>query len=260
MNSSNASLIFLGTGTSQGIPVIGSNHPVCHSSDSKDKRLRSSVYIEIEDSQFLIDCGPDFRQQILSNGLSQLTAILFTHEHNDHVIGLDDVRPIFFRIDGNIDLYGLPRVLDAIQNRFPYAFEMKKYPGTPGFNLHSIKPHSTIQIQNHSLVPIPIYHGRLPILGYRIKNLAYLTDVSKIQEEGIALLQNLDVLIISALRKEPKHDSHLMLDEAIEISKQLHAKKTYFTHISHLMGFHEEVQKELPKNMYLAYDGLKINF
>ncbi len=260
MESPKASLIFLGTGTSQGIPVIGSQHPVCLSHDSKDKRLRSSVYIQSQNSHILIDCGPDFRQQMLRENLSKLDAIIFTHEHNDHVLGLDDVRPIFFRQQKNIDLYALPEVLQAVQERFPYAFSEQKYPGIPEFNLHTLEAYKSFEITDCSLLPIAVWHGKLKILGFRIHNLAYLTDVSAIPERSMALLQNLDVLIINVLRKEPRHQAHLVLDQALEILEKLQPKKTYFTHISHLLGFHEEVQNELPDEVFLAYDGLKIEW
>ncbi len=260
MKSSNAELIFLGTGTSQGIPVIGSNHPVCQSLDSKDKRLRSSVYFIIDKSHILIDCGPDFRQQMLNNSLSKLDAILFTHEHNDHVAGLDDVRPIFFRKEGNIDLYAQQNVLNALQQRYSYAFTEKKYPGIPEFNLHIVNENQNFNVQNIVITPIPVFHGKLTILGYRINNVAYLTDVSEIPEESMSLLQDLDILVLNALRKEPKHQAHFTLDEAIEVSQKLKPQKTFFTHISHLLGFHSTVESELPENVFLAYDGLRLAF
>lgn len=259
MNSSSRSLIFLGTGTSQGIPVIGSQHPVCLSLDPRDKRFRSSVYIQEGGKHLLIDCGPDFRMQMLQNDLSKVDAILFTHEHNDHVIGLDDVRPIFFEQNKEIELYGLRRVLDEIKKRFPYSFVENKYPGVPEFSLNPITE-NPFEIENIVIQPIPVMHGKLPILGYKFDTLAYLTDVSNIPDESMKVLQNLDVLIINVLRKQPKHYSHLVLDEALEIVSQLRPKKTYFTHISHYLGFHEEVQDELPENIYLAYDGLEIDF
>lgn len=254
-------LTFLGTGTSQGVPVIGSTHPVCLSKDFRDKRFRTSAIITTDDSKnILIDCGPDFRIQMLSNNLSNVDAVLITHEHNDHVIGLDDLRPIIFRNRSHTPLYSLERVAAEIQKRFPYAFEEDKYPGAPGFDLHIINKDSNFSVAGTSVTPIEINHYRLKILGYRIKDMAYLTDASSIPPDEVHKLQGLDVLVINCLRREDPHPAHFILPEVLEVIQQIQPKQAYLTHISHLLGFHEEVEKELPTNVRLAYDGLQVEF
>lgn len=252
-------ITFFGTGTSQGVPVIGSSHPVCLSNDFKDKRLRSSIYIEILEKCILIDCGPDFRQQMLVNEKSRVDAILLTHEHNDHVLGLDDVRPINFVSNKNMKLYALQRVLNEVKKRFPYAFAEEKYPGIPTFDLYEIVDDEFF-IDEIAIVPIEISHGLLSILGYRILNIAYITDASYIADNQLEKLKNLEVLIINSLRKNNPHNAHFILPETLKMIEKINPKKAYITHISHLMGFHEVVQKELPENIFLAYDGLEIEF
>lgn len=250
---------FLGTGTSQGIPIIGSTHPVCLSDDPKDKRLRVSIQLHWDDHYVVVDCGPDFRQQMLRVGQRQLDAILLTHEHSDHTAGLDDIRPFFFR-QGDIPFYAEPRVFSALHERFAYIFETEnKYPGAPTIQEHEINVDTSFELFGKSVTPIRVLHGELPILGYRIDNFAYLTDVKSIPDSEIEKLQNLDALVISALRVEP-HYTHLNLEEAIALAQRINPKSTYFTHISHLMGFHSEVSKDLPENIYLAYDNLQLNF
>ena len=252
-----AKLRFLGTGTSQGIPVIGSNHPVCLSADQKDKRLRSSVLFEINNKNILIDCGPDFRYQMLSANISNIDAILFTHEHNDHVLGLDDIRPIVFRQKKDMPIYAQKRVLDEIRKRFPYVYETIKYLGVPSVIENEVE--DKFFIDDIEIEPINIQHGKLPILGYKIQNTAYITDANFISPIEMKKLKNLDILVLNALRKQPEHYSHYILEQAIEVIQELNPKKAYLTHISHYLGFHEEVQKELPENIYLAYDGLEID-
>ena len=248
-------ITFLGTGTSQGIPVIGSNHPVSFSKDPRDKRLRSSILIEYKNLSFTVDCGPDFRQQMLKANCTKLDGIIFTHEHADHTTGIDDVRPFFFR-QGNIPIFLNIRVLDSLKERFAYIFDPnKKYPGSPNFDINIIENNKSFYISNLEITPIESMHLKLPVFGYRIKDFAYLTDVKTISELELEKLTGLDALVINALRFEP-HPSHLNVDEAIEIINLLEPKKTFFTHISHNMGFHEEVCKKLPKNITLAYDGL----
>ena len=253
-------ITFLGTGTSQGIPVIGSDHPVSFSKDLKDKRLRSSILIEYKDLCFTIDCGPDFRQQMLRVNCKKLDAIIFTHEHADHTTGIDDVRPFFFR-QGKIPIFLNNRVLESLKNRFSYIFDpKKKYPGAPDFEVNIIKNNEDFQISDLLITPIESMHLKLPVLGYRIKDFAYLTDVKTISDVELKKLVGLDTLVINALRFEP-HPSHLNIDEALEIINLIKPKNAFLTHISHNMGFHEEVCKKLPKNISLAYDGLilKIN-
>ena len=253
-------LKFLGTGTSQGIPVIGSTHPVCLSTNPKDKRLRSSVMItDDEGKKILIDCGPDFRQQMLTNQESNVDALLITHEHNDHIIGLDDLRPIIFQKRKDISIYCLSRVGKEIQNRFPYAFTEDKYPGAPSFEITEIGNEPFI-IENTEITPIQVIHYKLPILGYKFKNLAYITDASFISEEEQEKLKNLDVLIINCLRKDEPHVAHYILPEILELVEKLQPKTTYLTHISNRFGFHDEIESMTPENVHPAYDGLEIAF
>jgi phosphoribosyl 1,2-cyclic phosphate phosphodiesterase len=248
---------FLGTGTSQGIPVIGSQHSVCKSEDIKDHRLRVSVWIQWEEFSFVIDCGPDFRQQMLTSGCQHIDAILFTHEHSDHTAGLDDIRPFFFK-QGNIPIYGHPRVLKNLERRFDYIFETEnRYPGAPGVLPIEILQNTSIGFGNKEVLPIDAMHGDLQVYGYRFDKFAYLTDVKTVSETEIAKLQNLDVLVINALREEP-HNTHFNLQEALDFITIVRPKKAYLTHISHILGFHEEVQKKLPENVFLAYDNLTI--
>ena len=259
MEKSNYKVTFLGTGTSQGVPIIGSKDPVSLSKDPRDKRLRSSVYIEYKGKKILIDCGPDFRMQMLRENLDDIDFILLTHEHTDHIIGLDDVRPINYLHNKDMPIYALPRVIDTVKDRFPYAFIPHEYPGLPKYELHKITDEK-LDIDGVGVAPLPIFHGKLPILGYRIGDFAYLTDVHEVPEKTKKLLSGVKVVVIGALRKKPLHHSHLTLGQAIDLAKEINAEQTYFTHISHEMGFYKEVQEELPPTMHLAYDGLKLNF
>lgn len=250
-------ITFLGTGTSQGIPIIGSNHPVCLSDDPRDKRLRSSVLVQWKDFAIVIDCGPDFRQQMLQHPISKLGAILFTHEHADHTAGIDDIRPFFFR-QGDIPIYALPRVIDNLTKRFGYILNSEnKYPGAPAVDVRHVDPSQPFALCEQLIVPVLGQHNRLEVLGYRIESFAYLTDIKTISDDEIQKLNNLDVLVLNALRLEP-HLSHLNLEEAIELANKIGAKTTYFTHISHHLGFYSEVEQSLPKNVHLAYDNLTI--
>ena len=248
---------FLGTGTSQGIPVIGSNHPVCRSTDLKDKRLRVSVWVSWENYSFVIDCGPDFRQQMLSSNCQKVEGILFTHEHSDHTAGIDDIRPFNFK-QGKIPIYAHQRVIDNIKRRFEYVFEtVNKYPGAPSVETIEVINNQPFPLGNKMVIPIDVMHGNLQVFGYRIDDFAYLTDVKTIEKSEIEKLKNLKVLVINALREEP-HDMHFNLKEALDFITLVQPKTTYLTHISHIMGFHEEVQKRLPENVFLAYDNLEI--
>ena len=248
---------FLGTGTSQGIPVIGSNHPVCKSTDFKDKRLRVSVWVSWENYSFVIDCGPDFRQQMLSSNCQKVEGILITHEHSDHTAGIDDIRPFNFK-QGKIPIYAHQRVIDNIKRRFEYVFEtVNKYPGAPSVETIEVINNQPFPLGNKMVIPIDVMHGNLQVFGYRIDDFAYLTDVKTIEKSEIEKLKNLKVLVINALREEP-HDMHFNLKEALDFITLVQPKTTYLTHISHIMGFHEEVQKRLPENVFLAYDNLEI--
>lgn len=249
-------ITFLGTGTSQGIPIIGSDHPVCLSEDSRDKRLRVSILVEWDNYTYVVDCGPDFRQQMLANQVSKIDGILFTHEHNDHIIGLDDVRPFYFK-QGDISVYAHPRVIKALEKRFDYVFEtVNKYPGTPSLKINEIND-NPFTIGNLDVVPVNVWHHKLQVYAFRFGDFAYVTDAKTIEEEELEKLKGVKVLTVNALRKEP-HLSHFNLEEALDFIRKVNPERAYLTHISHLLGFHEEVEKELPENVFLAYDNLKI--
>jgi len=249
-------ITFLGTGTSQGIPVISSKHPVCLSKDKRDKRLRVSILIEWDDFAYVIDCGPDFRYQMLRANVQKIDGVLFTHEHADHTAGLDDLRPFSFQL-GAVPIYAQERVLENLAYRFDYIFnEKNKYPGAPSVQQNKVI-NTQFYLKNLKITPIEVQHGGLTILGYAFNNVAYLTDVKKISESEKEKLKNLDILIVNAIRYKAHH-SHLNLEEALELVEELKPKKTYFTHISHHLGFHAEVEKTLPKNVFIAYDELVI--
>ncbi|WP_459209576.1 MBL fold metallo-hydrolase [Aquimarina rhabdastrellae] len=250
-------ITFLGTGTSQGIPVIGSDHPVCMSTDPRDKRLRVSVLISWDDYTYVIDCGPDFRQQMLTNQVRKIDGIVFTHEHADHTMGLDDIRPFFFK-QGDIPIYAHERVLDSLRTRFAYIFSSEnKYPGAPSVveNLLTDQPFT---LGNLDVIPINVWHGKLQVYGFRFKDFAYLTDVKSVDETELEKLKGVKVLVVNALRKE-EHHSHFNEEEALAFIEKIQPERAYLTHISHLYGFHEEIQAELPENVYIAYDNLQIN-
>ncbi len=249
-------ITFLGTGTSQGIPVIGSNHPVCLSKNKKDKRLRVSVLIECDDYIYVIDCGPDFRQQMLRANVSIIDGILFTHEHADHTAGLDDIRPFFFK-QGDIPIYAHKRVMRALERRFDYIFETEnKYPGAPSVKKISIE-NKPFNLGDLTVIPINGFHNKLQVFGFRFKDFAYLTDMKTVEEQEIAKLKGVKILVVNALRKEV-HESHFNLKEALQFIKKVNPKRAYLTHISSLLGFHDDVEKTLPKNVFLAYDNLEL--
>ncbi|RZJ70359.1 MBL fold metallo-hydrolase [Flavobacterium sp.] len=249
---------FLGTGTSQGIPVIGSDHPVCHSLDPRDKRLRVSVWMHWENHSFVIDCGPDFRQQMLVSGCRKVEGILFTHEHADHTAGLDDIRPFNFR-QGHIPIYAHSRVMDNLRKRFDYIFEeVDKYPGAPSVTPIEIRNDEPFAIGDKMAIPIEVWHAKLQVFGFRVDDFAYLTDVKLIHEPEIEKLKGLKVLVVNALREEA-HESHFNLQEALDFINLVRPERAYLTHISHTMGFHAEVEKKLPPNVFLAYDNLQIS-
>ncbi|WP_418510106.1 MBL fold metallo-hydrolase [Corallibacter sp.] len=247
---------FLGTGTSQGIPVIGSSHPVCLSENPKDKRLRVSVLIEWENFAYVIDCGPDFRQQMLRANCSNINGIIFTHEHADHTAGLDDIRPFVFK-QGDLPIYVHERVLKALETRFNYIFETEnRYPGAPSVLPHVIE-NKPFQLGNMNVIPIEGTHYQIQVFGFRFDKFAYLTDMKFVEEVEIEKLKGVDVLVINALR-ETEHISHFSLSEALDFIDKVKPKRAYLTHISHLLGFHDEVQQKLPENVFLAYDNLQI--
>ncbi|WP_111682684.1 MBL fold metallo-hydrolase [Winogradskyella tangerina] len=249
-------ITFLGTGTSQGIPIIGSTHPVCLSDNPKDKRLRVSILVEWDDYCYVVDCGPDFRQQMLNAKVTKIDGVVFTHEHADHTMGLDDIRPFFFR-QGDIDLYAHKRVFKALEKRFDYIFTSEaKYPGVPSVIKHEIK-NEPFTLGNLEIIPVDGLHYKLQVFGFRFGNFAYLTDMKTVPDVEIEKLRDLDVLVVNALREEP-HISHFNLEEALEFIEKVRPKRAYLTHISHWLGFHDDVQQKLPENVFLAYDNLQI--
>ncbi len=250
-------ITFLGTGTSQGVPVIACNCIICQSEDRRDKRLRTSLLVEAEDQNIVIDAGPDFRQQMLRAEVKQLDSILLTHEHKDHIGGMDDVRAFNYINKKPIDIYSDERVQRAVMREYPYVFSEHKYPGVPQMNLITIddKP---FQIGNLHIIPVKVHHYRLPVYGFRINDFAYITDANYISEENKGKLTGVKYMVINALRKE-KHLSHFNLSEALDLINEISPRKGYITHISHQMGLHSEVSQELPANVELAYDGLVVD-
>jgi phosphoribosyl 1,2-cyclic phosphate phosphodiesterase len=251
-------LIFLGTGTSQGVPVIACNCSICCSKNPKDQRLRTSVLIRDEHQTIVIDSGPDFRQQLLREHIQSLDAVLFTHEHKDHIAGLDDVRAFNYRYDKAMNVYCTDAVESALRREFNYVFENQHYPGVPKINLHSITG-EPFKIGSWHITPLPVMHLNLPVLGFRMGNLSYVTDANFMSEETKDKIRGSQILILNALRNE-KHPSHYTLEEAIALAQELQIPEVYFTHISHQLGLHQEVQASLPSNMQLAYDGLTLTF
>ena len=249
-------ITFLGTGTSQGVPMIGCECQVCQSTDFRDNRLRTSIHLAINGKSIVIDSGPDFRQQMLRERVKSLDAILFTHEHKDHTAGLDDVRAFNYKQGGHMKVYGRNKVLEHLKTEFAYAFSEKKYPGVPQIDLNEIA-NSPFEIEGINFIPIECMHHKLPVFGFRIGNFTYLTDVNYISEEEQEKIIGSEVIVINGLQKE-FHISHFTLDESIALLKKWNPKKAYLTHISHRLGKHADVLLELPDFIKPAYDGLKI--
>jgi len=249
-------ITFLGTGTSQGVPVIACDCKTCRSVDSRDKRLRTSLLLQNKEQNIVIDAGPDFRQQMLRENVRNLGSILLTHEHKDHIGGMDDVRAFNYKSRKPIDIYSDDRVQRAIKREYPYVFAEHKYPGVPQMNLITISDEPFF-IGNTKILPVKVHHYRLPVYGFRVDDFAYITDANYISSENRDKLIGVKYLVVNALRKE-KHLSHFNLREALELIDEVSPKKAYITHISHQMGLHAEVSRELPANVMLAYDGLKV--
>jgi phosphoribosyl 1,2-cyclic phosphate phosphodiesterase len=251
-------LTFLGSGTSQGVPVIACSCPTCVSQDPKDQRLRASVFLEFPELSIAIDAGPDFRQQMLRAKVKHLDAILLTHEHKDHIAGLDDIRAFNYQRQADFPVYCTPKVEMALKREFYYAFEANPYPGVPRFEINHIDKGS-VQIGALAFEAIEVWHHKMQVLGFRFGKLAYITDAKTISPEEKEKLQGLDTLIINALHEFP-HPSHFNLTEALELIEEIKPKKSYLTHISHLFGPHMEVSAKLPEHVFLAYDGLQLHF
>ena len=249
-------LTFLGTGTSCGVPVIGCQCEVCQSADPKDKRTRCSVLVETDSTRLLIDCGPDFRQQILPQPFRKIDGILITHSHYDHVGGMDDIRP--YCQFGEMNVYADPIARKGMLEMLPYCFAEHRYPGVPAIGLHEIHPHELLHIGDLDIMPFEVMHGKLPILGYRIGPLAYITDMKTINESEYAYLEGTELLVVNALRFIKPHHSHQLVDDAIAFARRVGAKHTLLIHVCHDVGLHEEVNRKLPADIQLAYDGQEV--
>lgn len=249
-------ITFLGTGTSQGVPVIGCQCPVCTSLDFRDKRLRTSIHVAIGGKSIVVDTGPDFRQQMLREHITRLDAVIFTHAHRDHTAGLDDVRAYNFMQQMDMPVYGTRPTLDQLRVEYAYAFHPNAYPGLPRITLNEIDE-NPFSIHGTSIVPLPVMHLKLPVLGFRFENFSYITDANFISHDTLHKLRGTEVLVLNALQRE-WHVSHFNLDEALKMIEVISPKQTYLTHISHKLGIHSVVEKELPPNVSLAFDGLNL--
>jgi phosphoribosyl 1,2-cyclic phosphate phosphodiesterase len=250
-------ITFLGTGTSQGVPVIGCTCEVCRSLDYRDKRFRTSIHIDVNGQSFVIDTGPDFRQQMLRENIPRIDAVIFTHAHRDHTAGLDDVRAYNFIQQMNMPVYGTPAVLEQLRTEYAYAFAKNVYPGIPRLDLYEINE-NTFSLNNIQITPLPVKHMNLPVLGFRINNFSYITDANHIPDDTLRKMEGTEVLVLNALQKE-KHVSHFNIEEAIEQVRKIKPRQTYFIHISHKLGLHADISKELPANISLAFDGQQID-
>ena len=252
------SITFLGTGTSGGVPMIACNCDVCKSSDSKDKRLRSSILVQSEKTTIVVDTTPDFRTQMLREKVQKLDAVIFTHPHKDHVAGLDDIKAFNFFQHKAMDVYANELTQTALKREFPYIFTDDKYPGIPSINLHSINLEPFV-IGDIPIIPILVYHLKMPVLAFRFGKFTYITDANRIEQTEKDKIAGTDTLVVNALRKN-EHISHFTLQEAIDLAEELKVPNAYFTHISHQLGKHQDISDELPPNVSLGYDGLKLKF
>ena len=252
-------ITFLGTGTSQGVPIIGCDCHACLSKDDKDKRLRCAIMVTLDDGKnIVVDTGPDFRQQMLREKVQDIEAVLITHEHNDHIIGIDDVRPINFKHRKDMPVYAVERVIQNLQERFKYVFAPNPYPGIPRLNLLPMHKSQPFEIAGQRIIPIEVMHYKLPVIGFRFNDFTYLTDIKTISDEELEKVKGTKILVLGALQRQ-QHISHLTIDEAIELAQKINPEMTYLTHLSHRLGKHHDVIKTLPKNITLAYDGLRLH-
>lgn len=249
-------LTFLGTGTSVGVPTIGCSCKVCKSHDPRDRRTRCSAMVETEQTRIVIDCGPDFREQMLKQEFRKIDAVLVTHSHYDHVGGMDDLRP--FCQFGDINVYSDSISEKSLRSMMPYCFVEHPYPGVPKISLHEIHPHQELKINELTVIPLQVMHDKLPILGYKIGRLAYITDMKTIPEGEIDYLQDIDYLVVNALRFTKPHHSHMLVDEALEFVRKTSAKQVFLTHMCHDIGLIDEANAALPQGVQLAYDGLSV--
>lgn len=250
-------LTLLGTGTSGGVPSLGCHCEVCHSTNPRDKRMRSVALLETGRARILIDCGPDIRNQLMPLPLKPFDAVLLTHIHYDHVAGIDDLRPLC--VFGDINIYADGNTVRGLHTTMPYCFTQTLYPGVPKLNLHTVRPHEPLRIGDVEVMPIVVMHDKLPILGYRFGRLAYITDMKTIDEGELAYLDGVDTLVVNALRWEKEHHSHQLVADAIAFARRIGAKRTFFTHLTHNIGLHDEAEKRLPEGFHFGYDGLVID-
>ena len=246
-------LTFLGTGTSVGVPTIGCHCKVCTSLDPRDKRLRCSAMIETEQTRILIDAGPDFRKQMLSQSFRKIDALLLTHIHYDHVGGIDDLRP--FCQFGEVNVYADELTSKGLMRTVPYCFEEHRYPGAPAIRLHTLQHHVPFMVHELEVMPIQVYHAKLPITGYRFGKFAYITDMKTIDDSELDYLHNIDTLVVNALRFTPDHHAHHTVDEAVAFARKVGARRTFLVHVCHDVGLHQQVNSQLPEDIQLAYDG-----